>query len=98
MTYTTDETIGIDQAPKLMAEAVTLLISLATSDGVMFDPSSTDTASTVVDRAAATHQAAFDQLHNNGLLRFQGGSEYVLTLAGFNAADAYITLINEKPD
>jgi len=93
----TKSQVGFDQSPKLIPEAINLLISLAQGEGCMLTPSAFDSMSTKFDRAAATHQAAFDQLCECGFLKFRGGSMYVLTLEGFNAAEAYLTLINARP-
>jgi len=92
--YTTEEPLAVDMYPKLMAEAVNLLVSLANGDGQMFAPSPAAYAGMVHDRAAATHKAAFDQLCKHGLLERGNGQIYVLTLRGFDAADACIALIN----
>jgi hypothetical protein len=97
ISFSTKSQVGFEQSPKLIPEAINLLISVAQGDGFMLEPSAFDSMSTKFDRAAATHQAAFDQMCECGFLKFRGGSMYVLTLDGFNAADAYLTLINAQP-
>jgi uncharacterized protein with beta-barrel porin domain len=52
-------------------------------------------STTIFDRARATQQEAFDQLLNNGLVKFQGGSMYAITLKGYLAADEYTALMNQ---
>ena len=95
--YSTDEAIDRDGVPKLMTEAVNLLIEIAQGDGFMLDPSQCEAMDTVYDREYATHKAAFKQLRNLGLLEFNGGSMYTITLDGYNVADVYVALLNEKP-
>jgi hypothetical protein len=93
----TNHAIEIEGTPNLMREAVNLLVELAQGDGFILDPTSCECSDTVYDREYAKHRAAFKQLCNLELLEFSGGTMYVLTDEGFTVADAFITLINEKP-
>jgi hypothetical protein len=95
--YATSKPIARSGSPDLMPEAITLLLDLAKGEGIMANPSVLHSPSTGFDRAAATGQEAFDQLVKRRFLRHHDGILYVLTLAGYNAADEYLALINEKP-
>jgi hypothetical protein len=95
--HATTAPVEICDAPRLTSDAINLLIKLATAESShILQPSAFNSMSTVHDRAEATHRAAFNQLVNQGLLEHSSGSAYVLTLDGYTAADAYLTLIDTK--
>jgi hypothetical protein len=94
----TDQPIRIDNTPALMAEAINLLVSLATGEGRMLAPAAFHSSSTLFDRHHAAHHAAFDQLCECGFLKFTSGQMYMLTFEGFNAADVYISSMNQAQE